>query len=661
MRKLHVRELLSMTEDEVWKLPLGLYEVTTEQPSVITMRARQLISSWYFLCLHRDYPLMKILDHHIFTGDAFSKSQNLTLYSNAMYEHFLRYGDGEFRESLWLSVMEHNNYLYNAITGRCREYITSGNILDFIDIAQHPDIAAANEKATARLKAGRGDPQQVVDEVYGVIKQVVFHCPTLDNNPVVRALRIGLTSIDQPNQIVGPRGFMTDVDSNIFPVAIWDGFLAGLTQFVDILKESCSAKKAATFSKHPLRIVEWFNRKMQLICENVEHLVPGTCNTTKTLKIHVDSRIFPTMEGKFYKTENGGMSFIHSDSKELIGKTLEIYSPLTCGHRGSNSVCYRCFGLTSLSIPHGSNLGHVSSTELCEPGSQLVLSVKHYDGSSKVTEIRLRGEEEAFMSVGTKTGTLLFRKHMAKMKPKLVLEVGPSDAMGAGGLNSLDSESLVSNIAIQRITSFKNITLRIPSPTGYIEHTLSTSVGKRIGSLSREMLDYIRKERFTIDESGNYVIDLHGWCYDDVAVVLPLKHVNMLDIMGGIENFIRSVKSSVKTEEGLDHSAMLCEYSCPSEAMMDFCHLVSERLRVNWAHLEVIALAHMCPADDPEDYRIPDISRPSEFRVYDDIMQNRSHAQTYAYQYHDVIVQDPLSYTRKTRDAHILDPVVLLH
>lgn len=661
MRKLHVRDLLSMTEDQVWQLPLGTYEVTTEQPTVLKLKARQLITSWYFLCLHRDYPKMRILDHHIFIQESFSKSENLRLYSNAMYEHFLQYGDGPERESLWLSIMEHNNYLYNAITGRCREYTTSGNILDFIDISQHPEIVEANNIAKAKLKAGRGDPQAVVDEVYNVITRVVFNCKTLDNNAVVRALRIGLTSIDQPNQIVGPRGFMTDVDSNIFPVAIWDGFLEGMTQFVDILKESCSAKKAATFSKHPLRIVEWFNRKMQLICENVEHLVPGTCDTTRTLTIKVDKRLFDTMEGKFYLKEDGNMGLIHSGAKDLIGKTLQVYSPLMCAHRGFNSVCYRCFGLTSLSIPHSSNLGHVSSTELCEPGSQLVLSVKHYDGSSKVTEIRLRGEEEAFMSVGTKTGTLLFRKHIAKTKPKLILDVEPKDAMGAGGLNSLDSESLVSNIAIQRITSFKNITLRVPTTVGYTDHILSTSVGKRIGSLSREMLDYIRKERFTIDESGNYVIDLHKWNFDDVAIVLPLKHVNMLDIMGGIENFIRSVSSTVKAEEGLDHSAMLCEYDNPSEAMMDFCYLVSERLRVNWAHLEVIALAHMCPADDQDDYRIPDINRPEEFRVYDDIMQNRSHAQTYAYQYHDQIVQDPLSYTRKTRDAHILDPVILLH
>ncbi len=661
MRKLHVRELLALTEEQAWQLPLGEYEVTTEEPSVIKMMSRQLISSWYFLCLHRNYPLMRIKEHHLFTKPSFSKPENLSLYSNAMYEHFLQYGDGDFRESLWIDVLTHNNLLYNAITGRCREYITSANILDFVEIAEHPEIAAANQIAKDKLKSGIGDPQRVVDDVYDVITRVVFHCPTLDHNAVVRALRIRLTSIDQPNQIIGPRGFLTDVDSNLFPVAIWNGFLEGLTQFVDILKESCSAKKAATFSKHPLRIVEWFNRKMQLICENVEHLVPGTCDTTKTLKIRVDAKIFSTMEGKFYRKEDGSMGIITSNAKELIGQTLRIYSPLMCAHRGSNSVCYRCFGLNALSIPHGSNLGHVSSTELCEPGSQLVLSVKHYDGSSKVTEIRLRGEEEAFMSIGVKTGTLLFRKHIAKMKPKLILAVEPDGAMGAGGLNSLDSESLVSNIAIQRITSFKNITLRVPTPVGHIDHTLSTSVGKRIGSLSREMLDYIRKERFTIDESGDYVIDLHNWDYKDVAVVLPLKHVNMLDIMGGIENFIRSVKSSVKAEEGLDHSAMLCEYTDPSEAMMDMCHLVSERLTVNWAHLEVIALAHMCPADDPEDYRIPCITRPSEFRVYDDIMQNRSHAQTYAYQYHDVIVQDPLSYTRKTRDAHILDPVVLLH
>lgn len=661
MRKMNVRELLTISEEDVWKLPLGQYEVTTEEPSVVIMWSRQLISSWYFLCLHRKYPMMMIKEHHLFTKESFSKPENLTLFSNAMYEHFLRYGDGEFREELWKDVLLHNNKLYNAITGRCQEYMTSASILDFIEIAEHPEIKEANTKAKELLKAGRGDPQAVIDEVYAVIERVVFNCPTLDKNNVVIALRIRLTSIDQPNQIVGPRGFLTDADSNIFPVAIWNGFLEGLTSFVDILKESCSAKKAATFSKHPLRIVEWFNRKMQLICENVEHLVPGTCTTTKTLSIRIDEKIFHTMNGKFYRKKDGSTGVITELSKELIGTTQKIYSPLMCAHRGMNSVCYRCFGMISISVPHSSNIGHVSSTELCEPGSQLVLSVKHYDGSSKVTEIRLQGEEEVFMQIGTKTGTLLFRKHIANKRPKLVLEVDPSDSMGAGGLNSLDSESLVSNIAIQRITSFKNVTLRVPTTVGHIDHTLSTSVGKRVGSLSREMLEYIRRERFTIDENGDYVIDLHKWDYSDVAVVLPLKHVNMLDIMGGIENFIRSVKSSTKAEEGLDHQTMLCEYVDPSEAMMDFTHLVSERLNVNFAHLEIIALAHACPADDPDDFRIPDITRQLEFRAYDNIMQNRSHSQTYAYQYHDTIVQDPLSYTRKQRDAHILDPVILLH
>lgn len=663
MTAIHARDLLTMTEDQVWSLQPGYYTVTTDEGNTHTVLSRQLICTWYFLPLHRKYPKMRIMDHHVFTDKFFNKSKNIELYTAAVYELFLQYGDLPERESIWEIVTVENNNFYNAVVERCREYITSANILDFIAISQHPRIVEGNRVAKERMSKGIGNSQDTIDELYKIIADVVFNCPTLDDVSIVKAIRIGLTGIDQPNQIVGPRGFMTDADSNIFTIPIWNGFLEGLTQFVDVLKESCSAKKALTFNKHPLRMVEWFNRKMQLICQNVQGLVRGSCGHHRTLAIKIVSeKQLRGMVGKFYKQEDGSLGLIHKNAHDLVGTTLNVYSPLTCGYRHTNHVCYRCFGLNSISVPSDANLGQVSSTELCEPGSQLVLSVKHYDGSSTVSEISLQGYEAEFMRIGTKTGTLHFRDKLKGKRAKLILAVNPNDgSQGAMGLNSLQSDQLISNISIQRITSFRTITLRIPTATGYIDHKLSTAVGKRIGSLSRELLAYIREHRWSITDDGDYEIDLEHWDYHDVAIVLPLKHVNMLDVMTGIENFIRSVVSSGRTEESsLDRGDVLASYLDPAEAIQDMYQLVSDRLdRVNWAHLEVIALAYMCPRDRPHDYNIPHIDEASEFRPYDDIIINRSQSQTFAYQFHDKIVSDPLSFVHTRRNNHPLDPVLL--
>lgn len=671
MRRITAREFMNLDVIGQWPLPDEKLAIEFDD-GILETNTRRTILSWFCWELHRRFPLTPLnMNHHI--GNEFPSAQStLTIMSNIVKDLHYAYLDSRPRDNhdaaydrneVWKTVAFVGNNIFNVLSINLEEWQTSTNGFHLLDLYYHPEI----EKIRENLR-----PNQLsINKAYARATEILMKDPDIIGNPIVRGLRSKQIKITQFLQILICRGFLTDIDQIIFRKPITTGFFEGLTSMHDIMIESCSAKKALLNTKKPLRIVEYFNRKMQLSTVVVRTLLYTDCKSERYATIHVDSNLFNKgLQGKFYLNDAGRLEAITRNHRHLIGQTIQMRSAMFCNHRGDGAVCRICFGENAWSVPKGTNLGHISSTEMCHEGSQLVLSTKHYDGSSEVDEIEISEHDSAYIMNVTvdpsnldnvnmgESSAIKFNPRLGKMEAKLILESTPRPPMeNASGLVAITPNTAIEHLSIHRITSFREVQINTTNLRGETyTNFVSVSQGARLGSLSRAMLRYIQNNGYAVLEDGRFEVDLKDWDFDEVAFALPLRHSNMLDYMSEIEHFIRS--PSKKDDNRVSSVRKLKSYTDETEALVAFFDLVSSKLSVNICHLEVIILSMMRPADDPDDYNLPRIDQPMMFEEHSRLMAMRSAGGTLAFERQPDVIDDVESYLNKNRPPHVLDAMV---
>jgi len=681
MRRIKARNFMNMDIRAEWPLPDEKLEIEFDD-GILQTTTRRTALSWFCWELHRKFPRTPLnISHHI--GNTFPSAETVprtlsNIIRDLHYTYFTGHSEPDHdscydREAAWHVVKDIGNDIYNVLSINLEEWQVSINAFHLLELYDYPPIVA--------VRADLRPNQLSISTAYDRATGILMKDPAILNNPIVRGLRSKQIKIAQFLQILICRGYLTDIDQVIFRKPIINGYFEGLTKLHDIMIESCSAKKALMFTKKPLRIVEYFNRKMQLSTTVVDKLLWEDCGSDQYAEVPVDSVLLPHLEGKLYLNEKGKLVPVKSDDHWLVGKTIQMRSGMFCRHRGDGAVCHVCFGELAWAVPRETSLGHVCATELCREGSQRTLSVKHLDGSSVVEEIviaeeylpfidicasdpeeevivdeELLGEE---LSASTKESSLLkLNPRLKKMAPVMVLPAIPDKNMeNASGLVSITKDTIINRLNVHRFTSFREVQLKVTNLRGEsTEVYVPVSQGARLGSLSRIMLHYIQDNGYVIDEYGNFCIDLSHWDFAAPAFSLPRRHASTLDFMAAVEAFIRS--PAKKSERNGFGGKMLTGYTDPVAALLDFSDLVNSKLRVNISHLEVILLSLMRPADDPDDYRLPEFGRPSKFEEHRTLLQYRSAGQMLAYERQPDMIEDPDSYGITLRPAGLLDPFV---
>ncbi len=681
MRKIKARDFMHLDIPNTFRdMPDEKLEVEFDDGVLIT-NTRRTILSWFCWELHRKFPRTPLnICHHV--GNAFPSADMVPktlsmIIRDLHYTYFTAVGDDHDtcydREVAWRVTKDIGNEIYNVLSIGLEEWQVSINAFHLLELYDYPPLAEVRKSIR---------PNQLsITNAYDSATEILMKDPAILHNPIVRGLRSRQIKMGQFLQILICRGYLTDLDQVIFRKPITVGFFEGLTTMHDIMIESCSAKKALLFTKKPLRIVEYFNRKMQLSTTVVDKLIWNDCGSDVYSEIPVDSVIFPYLEGKFYLNEktNRLQPITTADKAALVGTTIKMRSAFFCRHRGRGEVCHICFGELAWSVPRGTSLGHVCATELCREGSQRTLSVKHLDGSSVVEEIVIAEEYLPFIDVcaadpeeeetlqellggeelpsSTKDSSLLkFNPRIKPMSPVLVLSAAVDKGMdNAVNLATVTKDTMVDRLNIHRFTSFREVQLRVTNLRGETTSVfIPVSQGARMASLSRIMLHYVQDHGYTVDEDGNYCIDLSEWEFAAPAFSLPRRHASTLDFMAAVEAFIRS--PAKKSERNGFSGRMLTSYADPVAALLDFIDLVNSQLWVHVSHLEVILLSLMRPADDPDDYCLPDIDRPIKFEEHRTLMQYRSAGPQFAYERQPDTIEDPDSYLITKRPAGLLDP-----
>lgn len=658
MIKVHIRSLLKHTTSTLWENLRGDFMLVFDDGLGIETNEKECIYSSYCWDLIREYPeLMITPNHHIHgvikDGRMTADTHN-DLLSNILFDIYDAYqaivpDKVKLLDYMSKRAYEIVNLMYNELSYRLQARVTTLDILDFLEIDEHPDIVKA-EKLLQQTQEG-------IDAFYKTIKNTLNNDPALDNNQLAKAVRSKLVKTDQTLQCVGPRGFLTDVDSYIYKKPIVTGYFKGVRTLEDSMKESRSAAKALMFSVDPMKKAEYFSRRQQFVCQNVKNLHRTDCGSKHYLLWQVRGEEviegivtresdLKTIFGKYYLDEESNtLKVIKKSDTHLIGKTIKIRDAVAgCQHPDPYGICEVCFGEASITVPEDTNLGHMACVSMTQIVTQLVLSTKHYDGSSVVEGIRLQPHDKKYLSAQINGNDYYLSNDLKNKKVSIKI-----DARNAKGLADVSAVDDVGKLTISRISEIEELQLIIDNQKGQIDEIpLTVAVNKRLANLTHHLLRHCKRTGWEIVDN-KYIIDMTGWDWSQPILTLPLRHFNMMDFATEIAKVLESTVKDMKARDTVvDPAAMLTE----------FHDLVNKRITVNLSILSIIIYSSMVVSATEGNYSLPKPWTTSGMGVMKLIMENRSLSATMAYERQTNTVLSPNSYLMTNRPDHIFDSLI---
>lgn len=647
MRRFHARELAAMPKAELWEIPQEKIIVVFDDGEVECWTSEALYSA-YMWGFYVDFPETPALKKHHLGKRRIGTSTHLNMINEVRWDCHDAY-DGQIRSDILnKKALEYINIAYNDLSEGSEAWATTLSQLDINAVMHHPEIKAANEQVTIADKT--------IVHAHRTIERVLKDAKELVGNSLALAVQCGLVKLGQVLQMIGPRGSVTDNDSNIFPYPVQVGFAQGLYRFYDSFIESRTASKSLTFTEKPLQDTEYFNRKLQLLAATLRDLYDGDCGTEQYLLWQMGPGDLEAFKGKYYLKDDGTLGMIQNNDecrKELVGKSVRIRSPLYCATLDSTMVCTTCYGEMEKSIPHGTNIGHVAATALCKQASQRVLSTKHLDASASSSGLRLSEFEQRYVRLGNDPN-LLFLAHRLAEGAKIKLYISADEAERIAEVKSAENVEI---LLPSHISALTQVTFVVTKNGKEEAEVVQVSNGSRTSSLSREMLVHLRTHGWKLlasDRGGSndIEIDLTEWDPDQPLFATPRRQENMLDYMATIEKFLKAAK------KGSAHKS-LKDFMTVDGAARGLYDLVSSRLFVNFVHLEILVKVCQVRSTHHRDSRIPLIGNKVEFGRFDFTIFSRSAGASMAYQNHRQQWNSPTTYLTHLRPPHPLDPILM--
>lgn len=646
MNEILARDFMNLSEEQIWTMPNQDILLKFDNGECITTGIRETIYCYYCWEFHKRYPKLQLLPSHHMGSKLLNPKTHTDLLGNIVVDCYNIYRD----QGVYLNMDDVNelifaitNRIYNVFVEMTERYVKSISVLDFAQIVRHPKVIEVIKKVTDT----NGQGEFTINKANDFIEKFITTDPEFRGNGIADPLRYRLITAGSALQCVGLRGNPTDIDSHIFRKSVFSGYARGIRNITDLAEDSRTAAKSLFFQRDPMRKSEYFNRACQLSAATLQNLHMVDCGNKDYYPITIKSKkLLKDMIGIYHycealKTERP----IRQYDTHLVGKTVKCRLVFSCKHPDRNGVCYRCYGDLSLSIPANTNIGHVAASDVQSRVAQLLLSNKHLDSSANIDAIYLSEYDRGFVTTGAKENGLYFAKGMHKRKLKIV--IAEADTQG------LDYVKVVA-------TSDQLVPYRL-SEIGYIQimlsdkpedaHTVCVSCDTRKSYLSRNMLRYVKDKDWTINEQGNYVIDMSDWDMREHFLELPLKHFSTVDYMQSIEGFI---KGGI-TRDG----DSIMNYEDPAAALMAFHDLVSVKLDCHVSHLQVIILSTMVQSSEDRDFRLPLPREQGKSAFYNQQMAMRSLSATMAYQNQAMILYSPTSYLCHKRPPHPLDPMLV--
>jgi hypothetical protein len=655
MTTYYARELLNYPIEELWDMLTGTFNLRFDNGVDIETNYRETLYSRYFWELINEYPEVPLNDYlhvsrHYKNGVLTAKT-----HSGMLHVLFVEILNNSLRENatpdkieiITKHMYEIVNQVYNDLSIRLAGFVTSIDILDFLEIENHPSITEIMNKMEESLD------KNMVSEAYDIITNVINKEPKLKNNALVKAVRSGMVNKNQALQCLGPRGVVTELDSKHFEIPVTRSFAQGMRNIYNLAVESRSGAKALYFSDSALKNAEFFARRLQLLTMSFERIEHADCSTSDYINwrvkppeekngVEVYPGDLPFLLGKNYlDEETGELKTIDKDSTHLIGKMIKMRSPLKCKHPDKHTVCSVCFGEISKNISRFSNMGHICSANMTKQTTQSVLSTKHLDGSSTVDAISLDTTSIKFFRVSRDGTGYILRKEVNR--DNLYLLVQQCEAQGIGDLELTDR---VANISPSRVSSITNIVLVQDDDVGLSKIPITLNIHNRNAMFTTAFMEYIKKRGYSTDDDGNFIFYLDKWKKPLPIFKLPNMEFNYSAHGAEVARLI---------ETRVNNMASKKDDRNPESVLTELFDLVNSKLFVNIAMLEGIIYAISIADPDSGNYDMARGYPEPLLSSGPNTIFNRSLSAAYAFKNLHNLVCFPSSFKKRKRPDHPLD------
>ncbi len=645
----NARELVNWSNEAVMSLPLH-HQVQFDDGEIIETFQNETVYSHMFWQIFKPYPKARILkSHHIRTilGKESLTTDTHTKLCSKIFRSIVEDESlflPEQKEPLLALIYKTVSSSMSRLSILSEENVTSIDILDFIEIAKHPEIE--------RLRTEAYQDSSKIKYAYEETIKIIENEPRFIDNGLSKAVKSKMVKANQVVQCVVFRGFATEVDGAIFPEPIWSNYTFGNTTFADFVKDSRTAAKSHFYSDTALKDSEYMARKFRLFSTVLERIVYEDCGSTNHVSWLVKGEEkdssgtiiypgdLPFLLGKHYLSEDGKTYLsIEGNEKHLIGKVIKLRTLLYCKTPDPHAVCHVCAGKLSENISRFANIGHLGSVTTTKETTQNILSIKHVNTSSTALKILLGDHERQFMNTGAQGSAYYLNKSLKALQPKLTFL--RDEAAGLIDLAIIDELNQIRLPRISQTTTVKLSTLQKGIP---YDITLNVRQKTKASMMSRELLEYIKEKRWDVDDHNNFVFDMKDWDFDQPLLVMQNKEESYVDLANQINVLVQSSQKMVQKRQVKD---------APKLLLQELFDLVNSKLRVNILSFEIMIYALM--VESTTNYALSRNAKDAVLGVAELLIKFRSLGAALAYEDMHETLSNPANFYQGRRPDSPLD------
>lgn len=649
---IEARDVINMTEDDIFELPNVPYNMTFDDGQMRVNRT-DTIYSWYLWHVHRMFHETEILMAHHLAGRTVTPKSHLDILADIRVSAIRKYSTADFVNvpGINRTIYEATNALYNGLTVRLEEYITSISILDFMDIHFHPRVKEINDALKSKEYLSNDD----INKGHADILDILSNDDTLIDNPVARAAKHKLVNPGQIMQCISSRGFVTDVDNHRFPYPIRSGYVEGMKTFGEYAIESRTATTSEFMTATPMQQSEYLNRLLQMSTSVVKRVHPEDCGSKEYTTIITDTaQKLKDMDGIHYFDDNGVEHVIEANDKLLVGRPLKLRTIFTCKHPDRYGVCAACYGDLAYNLVLTDNIGHTAAVEQQSDQSQLILSHKHHTNSAGSRDFTLAPEAQAYLTRKLLQPNNIYLRDFPSASVCIVVYI--DEGRNLDDLKHLEN---LDSIAAERVAHLTSLGFMIKKNDVETRELVSVKADTRTANFSMDALRYIHEHGWTVNSEGSYVINMDEWDITKPLLTLPEEQFSTVEYSKTISRFVKGTSGSGRPKP--TDLKTIVHYDNPGQALSAFHDLVALKLNVNFSHLAVILYATTSQSIEMGDYNLPfsDNRSGGEFTRHHEKMKNGNMAAAMAYEEQTSTLFNPRSYLFTKRPTHEFDDILL--